>query len=366
MTDPNEIDHRARRRAALTTPLILLGALALFVGLVLVFGDRSLARMATETLIRVTLVVGFWIFVGNSGVVSFGHAAFACVGAYVSAWLTLKPTMKTLLLSGLPDWVAQAEWPVFGAAVAAGSVAALVALVTGAAILRLSGIAASIATFAFLAMINTIWANWTPVTGGTSSVVGLARYVGPGVALGWAAAAILVAALYGASASGLALRATREDEVAASASGIDRYRHRLLAYTVSAFFCGVGGALMGHFIGVINPDAFYLPLTFVMLAMLVVGGVGSLSGAVAGVLVVSIAVEALVRLERGFTIGTAQFALPAGSQEILIGIAMILVLILRPQGLLAGRDIMVPARWIARGRTPTTLTRTINPTGETK
>lgn len=346
-------EHQARKLASLTTPLLLIALLTVFVLLVGAFGDRSLGRMAAETLIRVTLVVGFWIFVGNSGVVSFGHAAFACVGAYVSAWVTLKPDMKTLLLTGLPDWLAQAEWHVLPAALAAGAVAAVLALVTGAAILRLSGIAASIATFAFLAMVNTIWANWTPVTGGTSSVVGLARYVSPWVGLGWAAAAIVVAAVYATSASGLALRATREDEVAASASGIDRYRHRLAAYTVSAFFCGVGGALMGHFIGVINPDGFYLSLTFLMLAMLVMGGIGSLSGAVVGVLVVSIAVEGLVRLEKGVTLGATEIALPAGSQEILIGLAMILVLIFRPAGLLAGRDLSLPAAWVA-GRANTT------------
>ncbi|RID91067.1 branched-chain amino acid ABC transporter permease [Gemmobacter lutimaris] len=338
--------HRIRRRMAATTPVLLALLLLAFVALTLAFGDRAAGRMASETLIRVTLVVGFWIFAGNSGVISFGHAAFACVGAYVSAWTTLNPAMKATLLPGLPPALAEAHWHVLPAALTAGLVAAALALGTGAAILRLSGIAASIATFAFLAMVNTIWANWTPVTGGTSSVVGLARYVTPWVALGWAVAAILAASLYAASASGLALRATREDEVAASASGIDQYRHRLLAYTLSAFFCGVGGALAGHFIGVINPDGFYLSLTFLMLAMLVVGGIGSLSGAVVGVLAVSLAVEALVRLEKGFTLGATTFALPPGSQEIIIALAMILVLVFRPAGLMAGREIMLPARWV--------------------
>lgn len=339
--------HTLRRRMSATTPVVLSLLLLGFVLLALALGDRSIARMAAETLIRVTLVVGFWVFVGNSGVVSFGHAAFACIGAYVSAWLTLKPAMKATLLPGLPELIAAADWHVLPAALMAGGVAALVALLSGAAILRLSGIAASIATFAFLAMVNTIWANWTPVTGGTSSVVGLDRYVSPWVALGWAVATILVAAFHAASASGLALRATREDEVAAAASGIDRYRHRLLAYTLSAFFCGAGGALMGHFIGVINPDGFYLSLTFLMLAMVVIGGVGSLSGAVVGVLALSIAVEGLVRLEKGFSIGAATFALPLGSQEIILAVAMILILIFRPAGLMAGREVMLPARWVA-------------------
>ncbi len=342
--------HMIRRRMASTTPVLLALLLLAFVVAALALGDRAIARMAAETLIRVTMVVGFWIFVGNSGVVSFGHAAFACVGAYVSAWLTLKPAMKATLLPGLPEILANANWHVLAAAVAGGAVAALLAVVTGAAILRLSGIAASIATFAFLAMVNTVWANWTPVTGGTSSVVGLDRYVTPWVALGWAVAAILIAAIHSASATGLALRATREDEVAAAASGIDRYRHRLLAYTLSAFFCGAGGALMGHFIGVINPDGFYLSLTFLMLAMLVIGGVGSLSGAVLGVLALSIAVEGLVRLEKGVTVGAATFAMPPGSQEIILAVAMIAILIFRPAGLLAGREVMLPARWVTGRR----------------
>lgn len=338
--------HMIRRRMAATTPVLLALLLLAFVVLALTLGDRAAARMASETLIRVTLVVGFWIFAGNSGVISFGHAAFACIGAYVSAWLTLQPGMKATLLPGLPEMLADARWPVLPAAVVAGLVAAALALVSGAAILRLSGIAASIATFAFLAMVNAIWSNWTPVTGGTSSVVGLERYITPWVALGWAVAAIAAAAVYAASASGLALRATREDEVAAAASGIDRYRHRLLAYTLSAFFCGAGGALMGHFIGVINPDGFYLGLTFLMLAMAVVGGIGSLSGAVVGVLALSLAVEGLVRMEKGVTLGAVTFALPPGSQEILIAVAMILVLVFRPGGLMAGREIMLPARWV--------------------
>ena len=117
--------HMIRRRMAATTPLVLALLLLTFVLVAFSLGDRAIARMAAETLIRVTLVVGFWIFVGNSGVVSFGHAAFACIGAYVSAWATLKPEMKATLLPGLPDAITAAHWHVLPAAVAGGLVAAL-------------------------------------------------------------------------------------------------------------------------------------------------------------------------------------------------------------------------------------------------
>ncbi|NDW54307.1 branched-chain amino acid ABC transporter permease [Aliiroseovarius sp. PrR006] len=341
--------HRQNRLRALTTPVILIAILLAFVLIITATGDKSLARMAAQTLIRVTFVVGLWIFVGNSGVVSFGHAGFMAIGAYCSAWLTLRPQMKGMFLPDLPPWLASAEWPHLPATVVSGLLAALVALIVGAAILRLSGIAASIATFAFLAIVNTVYSNWEGVTGATSSVVGLDRYADEWVTLIWACVAVAAAAIYANSASGLALRATREDEVAAAASGVNMYRHRLLSLVLSGFFTGVSGVLLGHSLGVLNPNSFYLGITFITLAMLVVGGIGSLSGAVIGVLVLSVLIEGLVRFERGIDIGGASFALPSGAQEILIGIIMILVLIIRPTGLTGGRELRLPAfRWRVR------------------
>lgn len=335
--------HKQKRLSAWSTPFLLIAILAVVTVLVTVLGDNSLARMAAQTLIKVTFVVGLWIFVGNSGVVSFGHAGFMAIGAYCSAWLTLRPQMKGMFLPDLWPWLANAEWPVLPAAIVSGLLASGVALIAGAAILRLSGIAASIATFAFLAIVYTIYSSWEGVTGATSSVVGLTRYADQWVTLGWAAVTILAAAWYANSTSGLALRASREDEVAADASGINMYRHRLLSLVVSAFFAGVSGALFGHSLGVLNPNSFYLGITFITLAMLVVGGIGSLTGAVMGVLLLSIIIEVLVRMERGFEIGMegggTTFALPTGAQEIIIGIIMILVLILRPAGVTGGREL---------------------------
>lgn len=331
--------HKQKRLSAWSTPILLIAILVVFTVLVTIFGDKSLARMAAQTLIRVTFVVGLWIFVGNSGVVSFGHAGYMAIGAYCSAWLTLDPMKKGLFLPDLWPFLANAEWHVLPAAVVSGLLAALVALLSGAAILRLSGIAASIATFAFLAIIYTVYSSWEGVTGATSSVVGLTRYADQWATLGWASVTVLAAAWYANSSSGLALRASREDEVAADASGINMYRHRLISLVVSAFFAGIAGALFGHSLGVLNPNSFYLGVTFITLAMLVVGGIGSLTGAVTGVLVLSIIIEALVRMERGIMVGETTLALPTGAQEIIIGIIMILVLILRPAGLTGGREL---------------------------
>ncbi len=344
------IDQEKHRFAFLSTPVLLSLILIVMIILIVLFGDKSLARTASETLIRVTFVVGLWIFVGNSGVISFGHAGFMAIGAYASAWLTLPEQTKGIFLPDLPDWLMQAEWAVFPAAVVAGLLAALIAFLAGAAVLRLTGIAASIATFAFLAIVYTVYANWEGVTGATSSVVGLERYADYWVTLAWAILTIFVASFYANSASGLALRATREDEVAARASGIDMYRHRLLSFVISGFFAGIAGVLLGHSLGVLNPNSFYLEITFISLAMLVVGGIGSLSGAVMGVLVLSIIIELLVRAEQGVEIGEKLFSLPAGTQEVLIGIIMILMLILRPTGLTAGRELKLSSKRLGNAR----------------
>jgi branched-chain amino acid transport system permease protein len=323
-----------------STPLILiaiLGVIALGVDL---FGSGPLARTVVEMLIRVVLVVGIWIFVGNSGIISFGHIGFMCLGAYAAAWLTIPPMLKGISLRGLPDVLLQNQFPFWPSALASALLPALFALLIGFVLMRLAGIAASIATFAMLAVINTVYSNWSSVTGGTSSVIGIPTVTTLWLAFGFAAASIVVAWLYAISRSGLALRAARDEAIAAQASGVDIERERLIAFVLSAFVCGAAGVLYAHFLGIITPDAFFLTATFVALSMLVVGGINSLSGAVIGVVVISIIIQILRWLERGVPIGDSTLAFPAGAQEIAIGIVMIAILIFRPAGLMGNRELV--------------------------
>ena len=143
---------------------------------------------------------------------------------------------------------------------------------------------------------------------------------------------------YSVSRFGLALRSARDEPVAAAASGVDMVFQRTIAFVASAFLCGIAGALYGHFLGVVNPDAFYLGVTFTSLAMLILGGMGSLSGAVTGVVFVTLLISLFRALEKGVSLGAATYGLPAGSQEIAIGIAMMIVLIRKPAGLVGNRE----------------------------
>jgi branched-chain amino acid transport system permease protein len=327
-----------------TTPLILIAILALMAVAVHLLGSGSLQRTVVEMLIRVVLVVGMWIFIGNSGIISFGHLGFMCLGAYAAAWLTIPPMMKQISLRGLPDVLLTNQFPFWPSALGAALFAALFALIMGPILMRLAGIAASIATFAMLAMINTIYSNWSSVTGGTSSIVGIPVRTSLWVALGMAAAAIVIAWLFAISRSGLALRAARDEPIAAEASGVDIERERLIAFVLSAFVCGAAGVLYAHFLGIITPDAFFLTATFVALSMLVVGGINSLSGAVIGVVVISSVIQLLRTLERGVALGDTTLALPSGSQQIAIGVVMIVILLFRPAGIMGNRELLLSAR----------------------
>lgn len=328
-------------RHRLETPVLLCLALALLAVLSLA-GSNSLQRTATEVLIRVVMVVGMFIFIGHSGLISFGHMAFVGIGAYGVAWTTMEPSIKQYVLTGLPDLLQQAALPWVPASLLAGLLAAAVALLAGAVILRLNGIAASIATFSLLAIFNVVYSNWDSVTAGSSSIVGVPTTVGVLQALAFAVAAIALAHWHGVSRFGLALRAVREEPVAARSCGINAWRQLLVAFVLSAFVCGLGGALDAQFLGVVNPDAYYLGRTFICLAMLIVGGSTSLSGAVTGVMVISALIEVLIRLETGVSIAGMELQIPSGGQELFTGIAMVLALILRPAGLMQGRDWQWP------------------------
>lgn len=308
--------------------------------------DDELTRIVIRMLINLVLVVALYMFVGNSGLLSFGHASFMAIGAYTTALLTIPVQQKAFVLPNLPGFLADAEFSLLSAAIIGGLVAAAVAVVVGLPIMRLNGLAAGIATFSFLIVVHVVLINWDSVTRGTGSMTGVPIDVTPGKALVAALAAMTAGYLYQRSKSGRHLRASREDEPAALAIGVHVVRERTIAFAVSAFFTAIGGALFGHFLGIFSPDDFYLSMTFTVFAMLIVGGVSSLAGAVAGTLMVTAAVEALLRLEEGVNVGGLAISGPAGLQETGLALFLLLVLIFRPAGIMAGREIQWP--WRAR------------------
>ena len=347
---PSLSDHAGRRsrHVVLTQtvwPLAALMGLASVVSLVAwSAGSDSLDRVVVEMVINLVVVVGMYTFVGISGVFSFGHAAFMAVGAYAGAIFVTPPETKKLVLPDLPGFLAGIQLDPLPATIAAGGVAAAVAVVLSVPIARLSGLTAGLATFALLNITNVVARNWQQVTHGTAGVAGIPTATTIWSALAWALAAMLAAWAFQRSGVGLRLRASRDDEAAAQAAGVGVTRERRFAFVVSAFFVGAAGALYGMFIGSFNPDAFFLTLTFLIVAMLVVGGMTSLAGAVVGTLVVSTVAELLRRVEEGVDLGLFRLSAKPGLREVGLALVLLGILIVRPSGITGGRELVWPFR----------------------
>jgi branched-chain amino acid transport system permease protein len=266
-------------------------------------------------------------------VLSFGHASFMAIGAYASALLTIPIVTKSVLLPSLPGFLADASFAPLPAALTAAAAAAVLAVAIGIPIVRLAGIQASIATFSFLAIVQVVLSNWTDLTRGQMTMTGIPLsldVIGPML---WAVAAIAIAYAYRQSRSGFRLRATREDELSARSLGISVGRERFVALVVSAFIVGLSGYLYARLVGSFSPENFYLEVTFVTLAMLIIGGRNSLAGAIAGPVAVSVLLELLRRGEDGSLLVT----IPTGSRDVVFGALTLAVLVLRPEGLMGRR-----------------------------
>jgi branched-chain amino acid transport system permease protein len=302
------------------------------------FAAPAFQRNVTEALIDLLVVTGLYIFVGNSGVVSFGHISFMALGGYCSAILTMTAQKKHVFLQ-LPAFLEQLQLPSLPAAILAAGFAALIAYLVGLAFMRLRGIALPMATFAMLMIVHVVAQNWNEVTGGRRALVGLPQFTDLWVALLGAVAALIAAAAYQQSRRGLLLRCSRENEVAAEATGVDIARERLIAFVISAFFVALGGVLFAHFLGTVTANTFYLDVTFVTLAMLVVGGMHSLTGAFVGTAVVAIVSEVFRSIERGVHLGDLTLSAPPGLQEIGLALILLLILIFRREGLVGHFEI---------------------------
>jgi branched-chain amino acid transport system permease protein len=338
------------------TPLILAVILAA-AALLASFAAPAMQRVVTEALIYVVLVVGLYIFSGNSGVTSFGHVSFMIIAAYISALLTVPPQKKHALLS-LPTALEQLHFSTASSALIASAAAGLVALGIGWPIMRLRGVVPSMATFALLIITHVVAQNWKGATGGRQALVGLPLDTTPWTALASAVLAICVAAWYQQTRRGALLRCARENEVAAESIGVDIARERVVALVISACISGLGGVLFAHFLGTLNPNTFYLDTTFLTLAMLVVGGFRSLSGAVAGVVILKTVSELFRSLEEGVTLWGTDFAARAGMQEVALALIMLVILIFRPEGIFGGAEIgaVISRLWPRRSATQTSKT----------
>jgi branched-chain amino acid transport system permease protein len=291
-----------------------------------------------DALVSVAIVVALYVFIGNSGVLSFGQISFVAVGAFAAGVMTIPLDSKSGVLPQLFPILRDHTIGNIASLLLAAAVGGLFAFLVGLPLMRLSGLAAGIATFAVLEITHNVLREWTKIGPGATTLALVPETTQALQATVGALVAIAVAFAYQRSRFGRMLRATREDAAAARGVGVSVHRERVLAFTVSGALAGFAGGLLVHELGSITTEQVYLELTFLTLAMLVVGGASSLWGAVLGALTVSGLSSFLAEAEQGVDIG-ATLDLPSGTRLIILGSIMALVLIVRPSGLTGGHEL---------------------------
>ena len=305
--------------------------LALILALVLApyyVGTYQLTLMVSA-LIAVVGGVALNMLTGQTGLISLGQAGFLAVGAYVNAIL-----------------IADHHAPLWLSLPAAGVGAALVSLLVGAPSLRLKGLYLAITTLAFSFIVTHVILYAEPITHGPNGVfVSGAKLFGFDAQKGWplyflalAVALITVFAALNINRTrvGRAWMAIRDHEIAARVMGVDLVRYKLMAFVVSSFFVGIAGALMSLQLRFVNVDVFALVLSIEALAIIILGGLGSVAGAVLGAVFLSFLPEAL-RL--GFAALPESVSARMGDniyeiRGLAYGVVIVLVLRFKPDGLI--------------------------------
>jgi len=323
-----------RALAQLGGPVLLVVAAALL---------GSVASSSTEVyfinaLVAVSIVVALYAFVGNSGVLSFGHISFVAVGAWAAGVLSVPRAEKPAIMQYLFPFLRDHTVGNIPSLMIAAGVGGVYALLVGLPLMRLSGLTAGIATFGVLEITHNVLRYYEKIGPGSNAFSSVPETTGLWQSTVGAVIAIAIVFAYQSSRFGRLLRGTREDVAAARAVGVSVYRQRLVSFTLSGALAGFAGGLYVHLLP-ITTETVYLDLTFITLAMLVIGGMTSLWGAVVGALAVSGLDSLLAQAENGLDVGGLSVDLPAGTRLVVVGTLMALVLIVRPSGITGGREL---------------------------
>jgi branched-chain amino acid transport system permease protein len=324
----------------LQTPFVKVCVTAFFVFLLVwpFLVKSAFLWITLQILIAVIGAVGLNILTGFTGQISLGQGAFLGVGAYTSAYITAK--------LGLSFWVGVP---------AAGLVTAMAGMVFGIPSLRLKGLYLAIATLASQFILEWIFLRWESVTGGSYGIViprpSLGGYVFESdrsyyyIVLFVAAAMVLFAANLMRTRTGRAFMAVRDHYISAEIMGINLFKYRILSFAISSFYAGVAGALYGHSLRFVSSEQFNIEVSIVYLAMIIIGGLGSILGSIYGAVF-------MILLPKLLTIVTAKMAvsipgiaeLATAMEQGIFGMIIIVFLIFEPDGL-AHRWKMVKAYW---------------------
>jgi len=314
---------------ALKTLGILVALIAVNVLLPKLIPNSYFLRVIMLCGINVILAVSLNLVNGFTGQFSIGHAGFMAIGAYTAAVVTMKVLPGATLAmaaAGVPPIFAHGA-ALLVATLAGGSLAAVAGLAVGLPSLRLRGDYLAIVTLGFGEIIRVVILNVDAI-GGARGLSGVPAYTNFFWVALWVVVVVGVSYNLLASTHGRAMLAIREDEIAAESLGVPTTRYKVLAFVVSAFFAGVAGALYAHYDSYLNPASFTFLRSIEIIAMIVLGGMGSVSGAIMAAVALTVLPEALR--------GVKEYRM------VIYAMLLIVLMITRPSGIMGTRELKLP------------------------
>ncbi len=279
--------------------------------------------------INIVLAVSLNLVNGFTGQFSIGHAGFMAAGAYMSAFITMKyPNYLGGAIGGDLSASILLQIQFLINTLIGGSVAAFIGFLVGLPSLKLKGDYLAIVTLGFGEIIRVTLLNMEAV-GGARGMYGITKISNFFWVSGWAFVTTLVVWRLIRSTHGRAFLAVREDEIAAESVGIDTTISKTRAFVLSSFFAGVAGSLFGHYLAYLNPASFAFMKSIDVVVMVVLGGMGSISGSILAAIFLTILPEALRPLQE---ITRIDFRM------VIYSLALIVLMLTRPQGLFGTRE----------------------------
>jgi branched-chain amino acid transport system permease protein len=303
-------------------PLILLGVSLAAQGLSVVLPEYY-ARLFMDGCINAILAVSLNLVNGLSGQFSLGHAGFMAVGAYTAA------SVNVFLLSGLHGSLAGDQTALVLSLVAAALVSALAGYLVGLPSLRLRGDYLAIATLGFGEIIRVVILNIQAV-GGARGFIGIPAVSTPFLVVFVLVLCVLLTHRFVMSSHGRALLSVRENEIAAEAMGVDTTYYKVQTFVVSAAVAGVAGGLFAHHQSYISPSSFDFMKSVEIVIMVVLGGMGSVSGSILAAFIITLLPEALRPL---------QDITHVDLRMVIYSLILILMMLLRPKGMLGRKEL---------------------------
>jgi branched-chain amino acid transport system permease protein len=319
----------------------ILTLVALVIGLILLFVfdatfDRFTMQIFKLCAINIILALSLNLINGFTGLFSLGHAGFMAVGAYTCAILTMSPEQKEVnyVLQPIVPWLANVQLPFVPALLVGGLLAGCIGWLLGVISLRLRDDYLAIATLGFSEIIRVVLTNAQSVTNGSLGLKGLPPFTTMWWSWGAAILVTLFLVLLIKSSYGRAFKSIRDNEIAAESMGIDVFGMKVMSFTISSFLAGIAGGLLAHYLTTIDPKQFIFLKTFDILLIVVLGGVGSITGSVVAAIVVTVAMEALRFLDGPLNLGFMITTGVPGLRMVFFSALLMIVVIYRQQGLM--------------------------------